>query len=574
MLLILASSVPLAACAAAPENADEAEDVPGANPDGVVVTLLEERIDAIAGRTLVTPVAVSGPRAPDEIEIALDGAPASASLRSIAPASIPPPPPPAAPWLNAWLPEVRPWMASPPSDLAEGAANAPGFFALLVDLPEGVRAERLHVGDQSASLRWLDAPRASFRPEPHKPQRTPAQAAAMTAVIQRLAADPFERWRARLAVQRLGLSVTLAPIEDPVSRALADQISERWSIALSRIATQDPALAHALVDELTSFVRFSEAVAAPAWAPTPTAAQRLLGDLLDASSPRAAVLTARAWRAAQPSAIAWVIDDSAAPPPDPTLNEPPDVALVVAGIADRRGDAPGIARLRTLLPGPRVATGPASPLAPGGLATAVASVPLSEAEPNVVALAGDFERRLRTLTKPVSARPPGLSLGPTLSDLTMTSWMSGRFERAPALDETLGLLRRSLDGAGWEVYIECRSLPEVDSARADTLRLWLGARVSDRPPIVIEAPREISEKPTVAAGGARVLRERDRWIVVIPIPDDAVGPDRLLRLALERTVVSDAGRRRSAWPRPMLPWQREPGRLTVDLATWGDLSEP
>jgi hypothetical protein len=35
-------------------------------------------------------------------------------------------------------------------------------------------------------------------------------------------------------------------------------------------------------------------------------------------------------------------------------------------------------------------------------------------------------------------------------------------------------------------------------------------------------------------------------------------------------VVRVDGRgRRSAWPRPMLPWQDEPGRAALDTRAWG-----
>lgn len=571
LLLALATATHLAACASGGPAENRAAQAPSAE---AVISLLEERLDAIPGRTLVTPVAAVSEDPPDAVRLTLDtGASLTATLWFLAPDVAPAAPPNAAPWLARWLPGVREWSATRPSELPAGADNGPGFYALLIDLPTDTRARRILFREQSASIGWLEAPEARFAPQARRFERTPEQAAMITAVLQRLSSDPFQAWRARLAAERLGLSVSLAPIGDPVARALAEQIAARWEVGLARVGQRDAALAADVVDELTTLVRFSGGVAAPAWAPTQPAAQALLNDLLDPAGQRGALLAARSWLAIQPPAIAWVIDDGGAPPRDATIFEPPQVALLVAGIADRTGEAARVARLRAVLPGPRVVTGPVSPLLPSEATTVVLSIPLEAPAPSVVAIAGGFEQSLRVFTRPTPARPPGLHVGPAFSDLTMTSWLSGQLMQAPALDETVGLLRPALNGPGWELYIECRSLPDLEAPRSDTLRIWLGPRGDGRAPIAIQAPLEATDGPTAAAGGARILREPDRWLAVIPIPEDTIGRDNVLRLAFERRIVTEPGVRRSAWPRPMLPWQEEPGRLAVDLGGWGDLSD-
>jgi len=53
--------------------------------------------------------------------------------------------------------------------------------------------------------------------------------------------------------------------------------------------------------------------------------------------------------------------------------------------------------------------------------------------------------------------------------------------------------------------------------------------------------------------------------VMLPLPPDAIEPGGRLRVGLTRT---DATGRRTAWPRRLLPWDSEPGRLAVDLNAW------
>ncbi|MEM7622954.1 MAG: hypothetical protein AAF235_07090, partial [Planctomycetota bacterium] len=66
-------------------------------------------------------------------------------------------------------------------------------------------------------------------------------------------------------------------------------------------------------------------------------------------------------------------------------------------------------------------------------------------------------------------------------------------------------------------------------------------------------------------------REPDRWTADIAIPDWAIEDDGTLILGITRTMQDGT---RAAWPRPMLPWQREPGRIRIDLDAWNDLKSP
>jgi hypothetical protein len=72
---------------------------------------------------------------------------------------------------------------------------------------------------------------------------------------------------------------------------------------------------------------------------------------------------------------------------------------------------------------------------------------------------------------------------------------------------------------------------------------------------VVRTPGAGPDKPT-------------RWLAIVPIPDDAVENETIVRLSLTRISPSGV---RSSWPRAMLPWQSEPGRLALDLGAWSGL---
>jgi hypothetical protein len=130
----------------------------------------------------------------------------------------------------------------------------------------------------------------------------------------------------------------------------------------------------------------------------------------------------------------------------------------------------------------------------------------------------------------------------------------------------------------WELLVECRvspSISDVESLRREAVRLYFGPSAlptailrvdmsgtvtNERAPGAL-APPELEPPP----GHVDVRRTADRWAFRITLPPGAVEADGLVRLGICRT---DALARRSSWPRPMLPWQKEPGRAVLDCAFW------
>jgi hypothetical protein len=62
-----------------------------------------------------------------------------------------------------------------------------------------------------------------------------------------------------------------------------------------------------------------------------------------------------------------------------------------------------------------------------------------------------------------------------------------------------------------------------------------------------------------------VVSRPGKWVCQIPLPAICFESDGTLRIGLERI---DPRGTRSAFPRPMLPWQSEPGRVAIDTSTW------
>ncbi len=182
--------------------------------------------------------------------------------------------------------------------------------------------------------------------------------------------------------------------------------------------------------------------------------------------------------------------------------------------------------------------------------------------------------------------------------------------------------------ASWSLYVEAESLQSAAAGTSalgrDEVRIWIGAPYAARAVCTVRSdgtfeatgPASVGMRAEVRrwtpadagvsggpattpvrqagahnAGGAKAESEPDsmeqavgvrgagseRWSAWITLPAaclDAAQTNRGLptaesiRIGFERT---EANGDRSSWPRPMTPWQLEPGRLRLDLSTWGGL---
>ncbi len=342
---------------------------------------------------------------------------------------------------------------------------------------------------------------------------------------------------------------------------MARSIEVRWRLALGRLERIDAGLASDLLARLTMIVSTPSGVVLPAWTPAraDSGLDIMLEDLLNGSlSDADAAARVRAWLAGESEFLAWVVDDAGLSAPGA------GVVLARAGVVDFSGRG-GISQARLDGPG---AEGPRLTLSPYSSAIVAASASL---DPGAASISVDFRGRnvvLAVAGRALDAGPPGFRIGPALEPWSLENFRAGSPAVAGGDRATLALLRRRVGGV-WEIYIECRTPPEPPPG--DRVRLWLGPTGRPISTIVVDASGflydEQQETPDSAAPRTPIVISRgaDRWSCVIDLPEPAIEPPGVVRIALDR--VDDTGDRRT-WPRPLLPGQAEPGRAMVSLTRW------
>lgn len=629
LILLAAAALLTTACAGDPTRAP-------ARTDRLLVTPIhpDTPVFALPGSTVVVPITIQGRidasgRVPARLNTGttLDG---SAYWIGVAFPDHPDPSPTAdtaSTDIDAWLGPSLTWSATPLTDGLRPAST--GFWAAVIRMPDEPEGNALWLGALRIDLRWLD-----HDPEPTALEREPAvpeatlRSAHLSRAFERLRASPTERWRERLARGNLrpdrwdGLPGE-AGLESPVLRAYARQIEAKWWAALRNLERADHALARRTRARLVRVVDFGGGVAAPAWPLDETALSNLLDDLLIRNlPPQERAARAQAWLELQPTAAAWVIDDAGA---TDGVSRHPIASIGVANLRagavaawtrhPRWNDPPEMTRL----PGSRARATVAVVPTPAAAAT------ITHADSEVVVRAGDWEATRLVAAAPIPVVPPGLRIGPLLPDWTMDRWLSASTD--PAARPTIGSAalpitdplwltaslvyreqRHTADNNApkrrWTLYIESMfpprltplnteddaeapadDYPETNKRRTEAVRVWFGPynapsavlRITENGEISDEtrnpAPLDATTRPNPPswAAGTRVSRADDRWSCWIPIPDHAIDADQRIRIAIERV---DGRGTRSAWPRSLLPWQREPGRITLNLADWTDPGIP
>ncbi len=478
---------------------------------------------------------------------------------------------------SSWLKPAAEWSTWRDPTTAP-TAHDEAFWAALIPIPLENPPGQLLLGGAATPLQ-IRAPSSDDRdahPARESLQTDAPNLEAIRPFLTPLLTDPAERWRASLIEQRLKrddpstLPAEPRPaIDDPALEALATQNEDRWRHALQRLADADPDAAARLVSELTAVAEITPGVRAPAWIINPTDQSLFLEGLLaPAASPRDLVALAHDWVNRQPRAVAWITDDAGHPIPGS------DSVIVSAAIVERSG-RPGMASMSAASPPARSigAPAPAPPFKP-----TVLSGPVNTASPPRalrISLDG-WSTVLPIAAGGLPAQPPGAILGPLFEDWRLDSWITGAPRIPPVELRTVALVQKSPDSAGWQVYIECRTpassgdpeAPLSPEENYDFVRLFLGPTAAPVAILRIDsragAVNELQQAQP--APQAAIHLESDRWTAVLPIPHSAIEPGGALRIAIERR----RGNHRSAWPRPMLPWQNRPGRIALNLSAWTD----
>ena len=124
----------------------------------------------------------------------------------------------------------------------------------------------------------------------------------------------------------------------------------------------------------------------------------------------------------------------------------------------------------------------------------------------------------------------------------------------------------------WAIYAECIT---GDGPKEGYIRLWIGPTNAPLAVLTVFADGRVEEERVRREGATSVkakvsvARRDDRWSCLIPLPKECISGQGVVRIGIEH-VGSDGIR--SAWPRPMFPWQTEPARAAFDTKAWGSLS--
>lgn len=492
--------------------------------------------------------------------------------------------------LGSWAPPPGVWRVLGPAEAARDGAAV--VWVLSVDLPPDGLGQGLWVNGKRWELNWLPSPRmlANQHPElawesPVKPEARRSPTLARLMEPDRL--SPARRWRYRLAMDGFksltGRAASIvdaasggAAFDEPVLEAMAVEGEARWATALAQLRLSHPDVARRLAARLALVVEFTgalgrrdgTAVHAPAWVTGQESLERLVTELLDPNlSPRRRAARAEAWLADQRPALGWVVDDARA------TDAIAGGLLATVGIANLTE----VATLGWVSVEPQAQAPSMSPVG----AAAARSFTLAgerdaragtaaEALHRLMFHAGSWKDEGAVMSARLGVTPPGLTIGPLLPDWTMADWVgaSSRPMVVEAEWSTGAMLFRGPAGEGaggsWMLYVECRRPEAGVESPQEFIRVWLGP--TGRARLVVRAsPEESAEN----SAGASVVKEPGRWAARIEIPASCIEPDGTLRVGIER---GDSRGVHSAWPRRMLPWQAEPGRLAVDTTAWSGMT--
>ncbi|MEQ8845081.1 MAG: hypothetical protein RIB58_09525 [Phycisphaerales bacterium] len=443
---------------------------------------------------------------------------------------------------------------------------------LVVDMPPDALGQSVWFDGRRVPSFWiLPSLRASSSDElpiapPLRTDWAPAQRDAILKLIEAERRDPRLRWRARRALERLGID-DRAPLDDAVLEAWAAQWDARLEAAFQRLIEANPGVASRWLDVMTRWLVTPYGVL-PMW-PTDadTITDTILAMLRPDASDAAVLRAAESLISREPAWLAWVIDDA-------------------GGVVGGTIAVANLTGTRALLSaravgGPWIAHGMVEP-------GAVQSIPAPSAQRNATQA---YEVRLggRTAILPIATdaipmKPPGVAIGPFWYDWTCRGLIQGTAgSPAPASANWLaGLIQRdprpnadSVATSGWAVYVEITRPPcELDRMDSqleaiDSVQLFFGPTESPRAVVRVRCTGVASWSSTAQRTPQTVQvftrQSSDRWAFTLPIDRAWLEPDGTILIGAK--WVPAAGQRAS-WPRPLLPGQDVVGRVRMDPNGW------
>lgn len=331
-----------------------------------------------------------------------------------------------------------------------------------------------------------------------------------------------------------------------------------WAGAIGRLCRADAAIGLQVARRLVQVGYLPTTDSGGSWGVLWCEADPHMLDTLMTSPPSGLATAGTSFLAGQPSALAWVRDDAGLRDP---IAGTPLARIGVVSLSDQRaigslsfaGQAPGEPTPFRPFIGQLLSAAPAQPKAAAGTLATIK--------------VGATSLSFPVGTSPTPAAPPGVLLGPFCRDWTLASFR--RQVPVPIGGVAGSLVLTGGTGAAaaapplWVVYIECRTDAGADIT-AERLRVWAGP--SGSPVFAVEVSPEGAVATRVgAAPPASVSRIPGGWCATVTLPAAAIEGSGTLRLSIEHVAANGM---RSTWPRAMLPWQAEPGRLSIDTAAW------
>ncbi len=404
----------------------------------------------------------------------------------------------------------------------------------------------------------------------------PEQQTAVAAALRTPLATPGDHWRAALLLRAMNPSSSAPAAFEPAAlNTLARQQGDLWAGAIGRLARSDAAVALQVARRLVQVGYLPTTDRSGGWGVLWCDADPRLLDTLITAPPSAAVTAAKSFVAGQPQALAWVLDDAGL---RDAFTGGPRSTLGLVSLGEQRAVA--TAAFGSGQPGDPVPMRPLIGQLLGGAGSQEQGAGAAVASVN----AGPASITLSIAGAPVAASPPGVLIGPFFADWTLRSFREQQPRRTGGVAGSL-LPSAGAGGvsggagttaSGWTLYLECRgeSGRDVDGER---LRVWAGP--SGAPTVAIElAPdgsvtvRDLEPRAASAASVPVIIgRIPGGWCASVNLPAAVADSSGLMRIAVEHIGVSGM---RSCWPRPMLPWQTEPGRTAINVAAWNRELKP
>lgn len=508
-----------------------------------------------------------------------DGRPVEVIVRTLV--SVPGPPPAVPPTARpSWLSSTGQWSTREVDVVkAQSDTEASAGFAVFL-IPPAAMGQGLWIASHRISPNWLVSSRTIADRDASVPWTSPLDSKSrnspgVIAACEAEAANPFRRWRSRLAMGTLlpTQDIVEHPTEtdrfaDPALEVIAEQVEERWRVALGLLWADDRATCERIRRRLTLAAEVMGQIV-PVWPTSQSQLDDLVNQLLD---PRLAkgelARAAEQWESALPTCAAWVVSDAS------SIDAATRLPVAEIGAINLTGEA-RLARLAGENADLGAGGGELSRVEPLRTIRLLLSplpdygvLPARKARLQM----GDWTKALVMQGSLAHAQPPGILLGPLEPDHTLSTFTNGPnpdagVDRVPA---AVSLIRSASATAigrkaseGWMLHVEFAGLPpELASSAAGppTMRVWTSTTGRGRAVVTIPTSDMAGPPDDVTRG----------WAAQVPIALETTS-DGVLLIGVDFT---DALGRHYAWPRPMFPWQREPSRAAIDLLTWDGLQPP